>query len=250
MFSKFVLFSVIYTISYIIFFVIYFLQREYSIAKKMFNTSAARKYLQKKILPFSLIGILIMSVSLPAYLHLPEKLIPVYMLTLYNLFFCSLFLIISIDFMISKSSFRRIIFIYIDKKQKEKNFSLFIISLSSSIALMLLISFQKPIDLLSICFVSVNLLSGLNCLISSFNKLKIVEEGIIHKFRLMKWDSIRAYKNISDSLDWDRNPVFKITLRVKPSVWHMSSFVQIPVNPQDIDSINQILVERLPGKNL
>lgn len=88
-------------------------------------------------------------------------------------------------------------------------------------------------------------------MILSFNKLKIVEEGIIYKFRLIKWNNIRAYKNILDSIDRDGNPLFKVTLRVKPSILHMSSFVQIPISSKniDMDSVTQILAERLPGKN-
>jgi hypothetical protein len=248
--SELVLFPIIFTISCITFFAIYFLRREYSIAKKMLGISAAKKCLQKKIFPFSLLGILMTSTSLPAYFYLPEKLISIYMVTLFNLFFCLLFLVKFADFASSKSSSIRMIFEYVNKKEKEKNFSLFAASLSSSTVIVLLVFSEKTIIFPGIYFISMNLCLGLHYLILSFNSLKIVENGIIYNFRLMKWNNIHAYTNILNSLDWDRNSVFKITLRLKPSILHMSSFVQIPVNSQDIDSINQILAERLPGKKI
>jgi hypothetical protein len=253
MLSKLALFPVVFTIFYITCFVIYFLWREYSIAKKMFNISAARKCLQKKILPFSLVGILIMSISLLGYFYFLEKLVIIYLITLYNFIVCLLILIIFIDFISFKPVPRRIIFTYINKKEKERNFSLFIISLSSTPVIMFLIFSEKTIIFSSIYFISMNLCLGLHGLILSFNSLKLVEEGVIYKFRLIKWHDIHAYKNISDPLEWDKNAAFRITLRVRPSILHMSSFVQISFSSQDIDSMNQILevlAERLPGKNL
>lgn len=253
MLSKLVSLPVIFTIFYIACFVIYFLWQEYSIAEKMFSISAARKCLQKKITPFSLFGILIAIISLLGYFYFPEKLVIIYIITLYNFLVCLLILIILMDFINSKPSSRRIIFAYINRKEKERNFSLFIGSLSGSAGLMLFASFQKTIYFPSIYFISTSLALGLHGLILSFHSLKLVEEGVIYKFRLIKWHDIHAYKNISDPLNWDKNAAFKITLRVKPSILHMSSFVQIPFSSQDTDSMNQvleILAERFLGKSI
>jgi hypothetical protein len=96
------------------------------------------------------------------------------------------------------------------------------------------------------------LCSSIYKLILSFNKFKVVKEGIIYRFRLTKWNDIRAYRNIIDSSAQSIFPVFKISFCIKPSILHMSSFIQIPISSQDVDmdSINQILAERLPVKNI
>ena len=258
MFSKPTSFLAIFTVFYISFFVAYFLWREYSIAKKMFSSSAARKCLQKKLLPFSIIGILIVNVSLLGYFYLPEELHLIWIMILYNLFACSSFLTMLIDFMSSKHSSERKILVYINKKEKEQNFSLFIIYVFSSTTLILFALHEYlPIHISSISIAKINGISffsiylclGINGLILSFNSLKLVEEGIIYKFRLIKWNDIRAYKNISGLLDWDKSP-FKIILQVRPNIWHMLSFIQISIDSQNIDSIVQILAERLPGKSI
>jgi hypothetical protein len=248
MLSKLALFPVVFTMFYITYFVIYFLWREYSIAKKMLSISAARKCLQKKIFPFGLVAILIMSVALLICFCFSEEF---NYIIIFNIFFLSWFFMMLIDFLFSRHSSKKSIFVCIDKQEKERNFFGFLAFTS----LFILFTFNRlnqnsSIRISDFYFNAMYLYVGIHYLVLIFNKLKVVEKGIIYKFRLIKWNNICAYKNISDSLDWDRNSVFKITLRVKPSILHMSSFVQIPVNPQDIDSINQILVERLPGKNL
>jgi hypothetical protein len=110
--------------------------------------------------------------------------------------------------------------------------------------------FPKTINFPGIYFISTNLCLGLYYLILSFNSLKLVEEGVIYKFRLIKWNDIRAYKNVSGSLDWDRYSVFKIIFLIKPKFRYMSSFLQIHIEPRKVDFITQTLSERLTGKNI
>ena len=247
MLSKITSISAIYIISFIILFAIGFLWREYSIAKKMLSISAARKCLQKKILPFSMIGILIISISILSCISFSEELCPI---ILCNLLFCALFLTMLIDFLSSKHSSKRRILTNINKQDREKNFSEFIAYIFFAFLIFLILNQSFPLDFFEIYLVSINLYGGVHSLILSFSSLQLVEEGVIYKFRLIKWNDIRAYKSISDSLDRDGNPVFKITLWARPSILHMSSFVQIPINSQAIDSVTQILAERLSGKNI
>ena len=126
MFSKITAFPVILVISCTILFTILFLWREYSIAKKILSISAARKCLQKKILPFSIVGILITSVSMLSCVSFSEELC---LIILYNLFFCALFLIMLIDFLSSRHSSERRILKYINRQEKEINFYVLIASI-------------------------------------------------------------------------------------------------------------------------
>lgn len=160
-----------------------------------------------------------------------------------------------IDYMSSKNSAKKVIFVYSNKEEREKYFSSFITVLSASILIitLTLLLTRSYIPTFTVLTFSFFICLSIYRLVLSFNGFKLVEEGIINRFRLTKWNDIYAYKNISDSIDWHRNPTFKITFRVTPSVWHVSNFVQIPINSQDMDSINQILeilAERLPGKNI
>lgn len=252
--SSISLFYIAFIVSYITYFVIYFLWREYSIAKKMFNNSKARKYIQKKIFPFSTIGILTISFSLPAYFYLPEQLQADYTFILYYTFLGFMSSKRIIDYMSSKNLDKQVMFVYLNKEKREECFSLFIIVLSASIVITTLALLYTRSYIPSFTTLAFSFLLCLNIykFILSFNEFKIVEEGIIHRFRLTKWNDIRAYRNILDSSTQSVFPIFKISFCIKPSILQPSSFIQIPISSQDVDmdSINQILAERLPGKNI
>jgi hypothetical protein len=200
MFSKITSIPAIFIVSYIILFAIGFLWREYSIAKKMLSISAARKCLKKKIFPFGLISILIIITALLICFYFPEEF---NYIIIVNLFFLSLFFMMLIDFLFSRHSSKKSIFVYIDSREKEWNFFGFL----AFISLFILFTFtnrinQKPsVHISGFYFNFMYLYLGIHYLILSFNKLKIVENGIVYKFRLIKWNNICAYKNTSDSVD-------------------------------------------------
>lgn len=247
------IFEVVFTIIYLLCLISYFLNQEYLNANKMFGHSRAVKFLLQKLLPFGTIVIVGLSISLLFFFCLPDKAPLAYLYIFFNLSFSFWFLRIFLDFLSSKISSQTKIFVYVNRQERERYLALFAGCLSASTCMIVFVLRENSfISISTVLILGLFLCFGTHNLILSFNSLKILEEGIIYKFRLIRWDRILAYKNSSELLDRYRNKLTEseIIFCIKSKLGCRSQFIKIPIASQSMNSITQILVEKLPEKNI
>jgi len=84
---------------------------------------------------------------------------------------------------------------------------------------------------LAICFLALGL-----------SRLEFRENGICFMLTFFKWQRINSY-------NWEQSKPNTLTIRFKPRFSLVPGFVSMPIPTKHCDAVNQILDERLPGKN-
>jgi hypothetical protein len=77
----------------------------------------------------------------------------------------------------------------------------------------------------------------------ALSRIEFRENGICFVFTLFKWQRINSY-------NWEQSKPNILTIRFKPRFPLSRGFMSMPIPAKHRDVVNQILDERLPGKNL
>jgi len=75
------------------------------------------------------------------------------------------------------------------------------------------------------------------------SRLEFRENGICFMLTFLKWQRVNSY-------NWEQSKPNTLTIRFKPRFSLVPGFLSMPIPTKHREAVNQILDERLPGKNL